>query len=249
MQEWAAEPPMELDWTTRRANGVTLVALRLRNERATDRTVRLENRLDGPVLPPRRQGEPEPGWDRNGVSKRVPAEKSAALGYACPADATDPPVVIDAVEPAGELADEEPVAQARRQLGDPRPPRSVLSEAADPDTEQGPPQNPSESPPEEPEAREDGESAEPSNALPAGAETFLHPYRERVETVEALGVASVPEAAALLETNGGLTWVEQTGLMLTADAAALRALAAEATALAARAETATVPTRSLRRLS
>jgi len=78
---------------------------------------------------------------------------------------------------------------------------------------------------------------------------LLQPYRERLETVEALGVASVPEATGLLETNGGLAGIEQMGSGLTADAAALRALASEATALAARAETASLPTASLRKLS
>ncbi|AEN07046.1 hypothetical protein [Halolamina sp.] len=238
---------MELDWTTRRASGVTLVAIRLQNERAADRTVRLENQLDGPVLPPRRQGEPEQGWDREGVTKRIPAGDEAALGYACPADATDPPVVVESVEAAGEPANDELVAQAIRQLGDARPPRSVLGET--PESEQEPAKGPTGSPNEGQGGAESHPTEAPPNALPAGAGALLQPYRERLETVEALGVASVPEATGLLETNGGLAGIEQMGSGLTADAAALRALASEATALAARAETASLPTASLRKLS
>lgn len=238
---------MELDWSTQQASGVTLVALRLQNERATARTVHLENRLDGPVLPPRRHGEPEQGWDREGVTTRIPAGEAVALGYACPADATDPPVDITTVEAATEPATADPVAHAIRQLGDARPPRSVLGESITGD--QQPDTTPDESPDEQPEDADREPAPDRTDELPAGAGAVLQPYRKRLETVEALGVASVSEATGLLESNGGLTGIEQLGTELTADAAVLRALAAEATALAARAETASVPTASLRRLS
>lgn len=240
---------MELDWTTEQASGVTLVALRLQNERATARTVHLKNRLDGPVLPPRRHGEPEQGWDREGVTTRVPAGEAVSLGYACPAEVTDPPVDIVSVEAATEPAPADPVADAMRQLGDARPPRSVLGEPLI--ACQQPDRSPGESPDEQSRDQDPDPERIPdrTDEIPAGAGAVLRPYRERLETVEALGVASVSEATGLLRSNGGVAGLEQLGAELTADAAALRALAAEATALAVRAETASVPTASLRRLS
>lgn len=135
---------MNLDWTTERVGGVVLVAVRLRNDTGLDREVRLRNELDGPVLPPRREGVFEAGWDRAGVTLVVENAATEALGYACPVidsrDDQEPPVRIASVRepdsasghldaesvavPAGRESDG--VARAVRSLGDPRPPRAVL---------------------------------------------------------------------------------------------------------------------------
>lgn len=252
---------MELDWTTETVGGVTLVRVRLGNRRTVDRRVRLRNRLDGPVLPPRRQREPEAGWDRDGITAVVPAETSVAHGYACPAPDDAPPVEIAEVgSPAEADGDrEETVSEAIRRLGDPKPPRAVLGEEP---AVTGPKQ------PEHPNGRNEGnesdsesgtstavdsESEQPEvtqqSDLPPDVDTALEPYRTRIRTVETLGLASVAEATGLIETADGVAGVERTGEQLDADAATLRALAAEATALAARAEAATPPLDALRRLS
>jgi hypothetical protein len=237
---------MELDWTTEQAGDVTLVRVHLRNERPTDRRVRLRNRLDGPVLPPRRQREPEAGWDRDGVTAVVPAGSATALGYACPAPPAEPPVTAaDVGDPDGSetgTPSEQPVDEALRRLGDARPPRAVVGgEDGASDRETSKSCRSGDEPPV---------SCCPSRAdHPPGVVDVLAPFEERVETVEALGLASVPEAAALLEANGGVAGIERMGEQLLDDAAALRALAVEATALAARAEAATPPTEALRRLS
>jgi len=236
---------MELDCETHRTDEVTLVTVRLENERATDRRVRLENRLDGPVLPPRRNGEPEVGWDRDGVTTVVPANTQEALGYACPAGPKSPPVGIEWVGDADGTEQEAPVKAAMRRLGDARPPRAVLGEEHEPTRE---PDNGVEQTPPRPDGGPDRERESRAGASNE-FEALLRAYRERVETVEALGAAGVPTAADLLENGGGLAGVEATGAKLDADAAALRALAAEATALATRAEAATPPTETLRRLS
>lgn len=237
---------MELDCETTATEGVTLVTVRLRNERATDRRVRVRNRLEGPVLPPRRNNEPEAGWDRDGVTSVVPAGERVSLGYACPAERESPPAVIEWVD--AEDPEQEPtVADALRRLGDARPPRAVLGEDAEPVRSEA--------------SNSEHATARPANGEPAGrnaterstvaegAEELLRAVRERVETVEALAAADVPTAAAILETNGGLAGVQAMGTELDGDAAALRALAAEARALAARAEAATPPEDALRRLS
>lgn len=131
---------MELSWTCDVVDGVALVRCRLVNDAPVPRRVRIRNRLEGPVLPPRRSGVPEPGWDADGAELRVEPEDSRAAGYACivadtePADGTDlspeeevdppnehgtaspverrtdPPVEIESVERAPE--DPESVADA-----------------------------------------------------------------------------------------------------------------------------------------
>lgn len=121
---------MDLDWSQTHAAGVTLVSVRVRNDTGIDRRVRLQNRLRGPVLPPRTEGVPEAGWNRNGVSVRVPSGETVALGYACPAGesdgdrSADPPVRLADVGPASKTPPA-PTGTIRR-LGDPRPPRTVV---------------------------------------------------------------------------------------------------------------------------
>lgn len=245
---------MELDWTTATVDGVTLVRVRLGNRRTVDRRVRLRNRLDGPVLPPRRQRAPEAGWDADGVSVVVPAESSVARGYACPAPDDEPPVEIAGVGPVEETEDaDEPVREAIRSLGDARPPRAVLGEeavVAHPNQPGSKAANGGDSGQSTAADRErDRTEVYKLPALPPDLDAALAPYRTRIRTVEALNLASVTEATRILDTTGGVAGVERTGEQLDTDAATLRALAAEATALAARAEAATLPLDALRRLS
>lgn len=242
---------MDLDWTQESAAGVTLVRARLRNERATDRRVRLRNRLDGPVLPPRRHGTPEAGWDRERVTTVVPADGTAALGYACPAPETDPPVVVDDVGPAdGDATDRTPAA-AVRELGDHRPPRSVLG-GEDEGGANGPGERNASTAERVAEmANAPDERVDPPDRdrLPDGTDSFLGEYRTRVRTAEALTAAGVTEATALLDANGGLAGVESLAADLDADVKELRTLARVADALADRAAASTPPTDPLRRLS
>jgi hypothetical protein len=241
---------MELHWTTEPVGPVTLVRVRLRNERTVDRRVRLQNLFDGPVLPPRRNGEPEAGWDRDGVTTVVPAGESVALGYACPAPAADPPVETASVGPVETTGpDEASASDAIRRLGDARPPRAVLGAEGETAGTAGHNARQPDGDPAQQSARDAADAEPPQRGLPAEADELLEPYRQRVRTVEALSLASVSEAAPLLDATGGLAGVEETGTRLAGDAAELRALAAAATALAARAEAAAPPTESLRRLS
>jgi len=249
---------MELDWSQEAAGPVTLVHARLRNERATDRRVRLRNRLDGPVLPPRRHGVPEAGWDREGTTTVVPAGERVAVGYACPAPAARPPVVVDEVTAAeGDAAGESPET-AVRELGDHRPPRAVLGEGrAEPAADDG--ESPDEAGTSE-STNNELATGEPANSEPANGDTAidaspeelaarLHRSRSRVRTAEALGAAGVTEATALVAANGGVRGIESLAADLDADARELRALARTASALADRAAAAAAPTEALRRLS
>lgn len=239
---------MELDWTLETAAGATLVRVRLRNDRATDRRVRLRNCLDGPALPPRRHGTPEAGWDRDGVTVVAPAGESVALGYACPAPATEPPVAVDDVGAprGGETAESSPAGAVRR-LGDHRPPRDVLPTE---NRQRSIGSNGDEATAATDAAADAAPGAEPPDPpLPDEAAALLSAYRTRVETAEALSVVGVPEATALLDANGGLAGVEELADGLDADAGELRVLAAAAAALADRAQAASPPVAALRRLS
>lgn len=80
-----------------RADGVTFVQLLVEADRP--RRVRIAFHLDGPVWPPRRDGRPEDGWDRAGVTTRVEAG-TTPLGFAT----ATPPAGVDV-----ELVDAEPI--------------------------------------------------------------------------------------------------------------------------------------------
>lgn len=221
---------MELEWSQRHKAGVALVSVRLRNETGLDRRVRLQNRLAGPVLPPRTEGVPEAGWDWDGVTVRVPAGETVALGYACPvADAGgdaeadqsvgsngercgDPPLVIADVGPPA--ATSPGANHAVRRLGDPRPPRAVVADDETP-----------------------------------GSDTWLPEVRDRVAAADHLEGASVVEAAAVLESTDAVGDVAELETALAADERALRRVGGGATVLADRMAETDPPVEALRRLS
>lgn len=131
---------MDLTWTVERDAEISLVCCRVHNDDAVRRRIRIENRLDGPVLPPRRAGVPEAGWDATGVTLRLAPDERRALGFAVPAQPVEPPVEvvdIETVEPnantseVGQPADDgvsSTAAVALRDLADHRPPRSAVAE-------------------------------------------------------------------------------------------------------------------------
>jgi hypothetical protein len=92
---------VSLDWSTDRTGGVTLVTLRVESH-DRDRRVRVENRIEGPTWPPRRQGRPAAGWDETGFAGVVRANEPLALGYATPGEPTEPPVEVVADDPLPE---------------------------------------------------------------------------------------------------------------------------------------------------
>ncbi|MFB6154345.1 MAG: hypothetical protein ABEJ22_00500 [Haloferacaceae archaeon] len=121
---------LEADWTVERAGEVTLVGVELENLTPTPRRVRVANLLDGDVLPPRREGVPEEGWDADGYEGVVAAGARVAVGYACRGEAVCPPVdVTDEGRADGDADDPSPAeltARAIRELGTPRPPAAAV---------------------------------------------------------------------------------------------------------------------------
>jgi hypothetical protein len=108
---------MEFDARVTTAAGVTFVAIRLQNPHPVAQRVRLVNRLDGPVLPPRTEGVPEAGWDEAGVTTVVPAEDTSTLGHACPAPPADPPVTLAEQERWDDSTGPDRLRLASRTLG------------------------------------------------------------------------------------------------------------------------------------
>jgi hypothetical protein len=120
---------LETDWSVDEVADVSLIELSVHNPTAVDRRVRVESRLDGPVLPPRDGSVPEAGWDERGYAGVVPAGERLALGFAVPAPPTEPPV---SVSDEGRATDEEreaTAADAVRALGPADPPADAIPAA------------------------------------------------------------------------------------------------------------------------
>jgi hypothetical protein len=130
-----AASPSVLDHECRldRAGERTLVEVVVENETTVDRRVRVANRLDAPVEPPREGGAPAPGWDEDGWTGVVPADGRLTLGYACASPPAEPAVTVtDEGRPDDETAAATP-RDAVRLLGDAAPPAEAVPDAEDPD--------------------------------------------------------------------------------------------------------------------
>lgn len=134
MAHRAAKRGMRLDSTIERTGGVTLVAVRVTNPADRPRRVRIANRLDGPVWPPRVGGRPAPGWDDGGFEGVLAAGETRTLGYATPAPPAsggDAPATVAWVEDAPNGPPDDPPAPGVivSTLGDPRPPMDALPDS------------------------------------------------------------------------------------------------------------------------
>lgn len=235
-----------LDWHVTREGGVTLVHLLVTSE-ATER-IRIENRLDGPVWPPRSQGVPEEGWTDEGFEGVVAADERLVLGYASPADPTEPPARIAAAEPVDGDRCEDPVSarDVVRTLGDPTPPRDAVPQDAD-STQARETALENDRSDSQHESRS-GRSRETESR--AAIDAWLDDVCERVDDAERLARASsVPEASAAVDAVGGAEAVADLRERLEADRERLEELAAESERLAARIERVEVPVETLTRLA
>jgi len=229
---------MDSDWSVTSLDGhegVALVTVDLRNPSPVDRGVRVRNRLDGPVLPPRRAGVPDPGWDETGFEGIVAADGRRTLGYACPAPVERPPVtVVD--EGRADGMESDPAAAAVRDLGDPRPPSDAIpgSTAVDDGRD------------------ESGEPTDPNavdgDPVPPAVESWLAAVEDRIGRGERLTNGSVEATTAALEADDAAA-VTVLDAQLSADAAALEAVAERVASLADRVAAVDVPVEALRRLS
>lgn len=271
--------PVTLDGRTRIEEGVALVSLRLSNTEPIARGVRIANRLDGAVLPPRRRGRPEPGWSAEGFVGVVDAEDELALGYACelqsPDAGAEPPAeLVEVSDPAD--AEPTPMDRAVGGLPGARPPRdavvagetgvvgtptvrSATSELfTEPAGSEPDETRPNDDPGGGPGDTEDGSGDRPAAGIdpPAGddpAGSLPPAVRRYLADAEArIGRAETFETGSLTEATELLeAGVDPAGLaaLVAVDGRALARLADRADALATRAEACDVPVGSMERLA
>lgn len=131
---------MRLAASIERTGDVTLVAVRATNTTDRPQRVRVANRLDGPVWPPRTGGRPAPGWDDGGYEGVFDTGETRSLGYATPAEpahdhrtGAELPVEVAWMEHAPDGPPDDPPAPGVivSRLGDPRPPLDVLPDSSD----------------------------------------------------------------------------------------------------------------------
>jgi hypothetical protein len=240
-----------LDWHVTSEEGVTLVHLLVTSE-GTER-IRVENCLDGRVWPPRSQGVPEEGWADEGFEGVVDVDDRLVLGYASPADPTEPPARIESIEPVDGSESGKPVSarDVVRTLGDPTPPRDAVPRDGDADRGQ-----PTETSPDcgrtdhECEGHPDHADHGRETGGHAAIDAWLDDVRERLDDAEGLARASsVPEASAAVDAVGGAGDVADLRSELEADREQLEELATESESLAARIERVEVPVETLKRLA
>lgn len=132
---------LDAEWSVEEVADVTLVEVTVHNPTAVDRRVRVDDRLDGPTLPPRTDGVPERGWDADGYEGVVPAGDRLRLGYAAPAAPVEPPVSVTDGGRAEDDGDARETAadatEAVRLLGDASPPADALPSLAAADGTRG----------------------------------------------------------------------------------------------------------------
>ncbi|RDZ66031.1 hypothetical protein C5B90_06705 [Haloferax sp. Atlit-12N] len=187
-------------------DGVALVSVRVHNDAPVDRRVRLRNRLDGSVLPPRRAGVPEAGWDDDGFEGVVPAGSTVALGYAVsPSSTADAPGAQDLPDRAvdvsalgradgAERTTGSTPDDAVRTLGSARPPADAVPVASD-----LPPTLEPETPEPTPSTTSDASDGERREPLPS-SEPRTRP--ERPEPSEQPTDADVSAAVGCPEERG-----------------------------------------------
>lgn len=223
--------------------------------------VTVQNRLAGPVWPPRRGGVPAEGWDESGWEGVLPAGETVAIGYACPAPAVDPPLEVAATEPAeatGEAFGS--AASVLRALGSPAPPRKAVPGAGpDGDGEAGPDrvgQRTSDRSAENARHEADDEGPEDGHALaaagpssggsgcvpmvevelPEAVVSWLDQVETRLERAEALADGEAGSRPTGSAPQAGSPAARRLEERLAGDAEQLRELTKRATALADRAE-------------
>lgn len=185
--------------------GVALVSITLDNDTAAALRVRVENDIDGPVLPPRQDGVPVAGWDSDRFTGVVPPDGRLGVGYACPVAESNAATVRTDDGPASV----EILGPADEETGDPKPPDSVAATV-----------------------RSLGRAAPPADAIPTETETtvsasragrstqsepdatsatapqpvsgWLDAVERQIELAERLTDASADEAAAAIEDCGGI---------------------------------------------
>lgn len=266
---------MNLAWTVERDDDVSLVRCRVHNDSAVPRRVRVESRLDGPVLPPRRAGVPEAGWDETGVTLRLEPDERRALGFAALAAPTEPPVAIvrspavdadgrqsgggsEAIRSAGGTRSRpaERVSDALCDLAEHRPPRAAIaagSETGDARYDRG--ARTDDTPDTEDGAANsitDESGCDDTGHEPPSRDAideWFDAVERRIERAERATDADLSTATDVVEAAGGIDAVAALERRVEADADRLREMSERASSLAARTEATDTPVEAMERLS
>lgn len=226
-----------LDWTCEQTNGVTLVELQVTGE--PGQRVRVESRLD-PVWPPRREGQPAAGWDGTTFEGEL-ADGSLVVGYATPAEPTEPPADVQPVSSRAETLDPGDVVRA---LGAGTPPRdAVPTGPAGSETCQS-----DERPPAGQAADEPAPDEAP--ALPPAVRSYFAAVEQRLAAAAQLSEAeTVEQAREAVAAAGGMDAVDGLAEQLQTDRARLDALGQRQQSLAEQLARTDVPVAHLDRLA
>ena len=237
-----------LDWTCDRTAGVTFVELRVTGE--AGQRVRIESALE-PVWPPRRQGQPAAGWDGTSFEGEI-GGGSLVVGYASPAEPTDPPAELQPVSGEEETIDPGDVVRA---LGTGTPPRdavpreaeSVGGETAGQSVERMPTAGRNEQPTPPPDPPDD---TEPTPALPPPVEAYFTAIEQRLAAAEQLSDSeTVEQARKAVSAAGGMDAVDGLDKQLRADQARLERLGQRQCSLTERLARTEIPVAHLDRLA
>ena len=259
---------VDLSWTVDRVDGVWFVTCQLHNLTEATCRVRLDSRLEGPVLPPRCRGVPEPGWDATGLTLELAPDERRGVGFASPVSPVstdgddtdrpptppDPPVVVTDSVPVDpdEPASTPTAADAVRRLGDHRPPRAVVA---------GSPTSPASTTAASTAGTESGavgggetDSSQPAGETPsldgtAAITAWLDTVEARVEHAERLTDSDLETATAALERIGSAAAAVDLAHQVDADTSRLTQIADRASSLARRAEATDVPVEPLEQLT
>lgn len=229
-----------LDWELTRTGGITLVELFVTSE--TDERVRIESELT-PVWPPRRQGVPADGWDKDTFEGTVEAGTTLVVGYASPAEPVDPPAKLVSPD-SGETVTPRDLV---RSLGEAGPTRDAIT------TDQGgDPTRPDERVTQsdgEDTYRDDRQGDDPETAH-ADPTAWFDTLADRLEAAEQLaGVQGVEEARDAVVSVGGLEDVRRLQAQLDADRRQLEQVRQRSTTLADRLDAVDIPLGTLERVT
>jgi len=234
-----------LDWTCDRTDGVTLVELRVTGE--TGQRVRVQSTLE-PVWPPRRQGQPATGWDGASFEGNL-EDGSLVVGYASPAEPTDPPAKLQPVSGDEQGIDPGDVVRA---LGAGTPPRDAVPREAggagggetSQSVEPVPPNQQTATSPEPPG------KGDPAPTLPPAVEAYFTAVEQRLAAAEQLSDSeTVEQARKAVSAAGGMDAVDGLNEQLQADRVRLDQLGQRQRALTERLARTEIPVAHLERLA
>jgi hypothetical protein len=117
---------VDLAYETERQGGVTFVSATVTNPMTTPQVVRLQNRLDGPVWPPREGRTTAPAWDDGTWRATLAPGETRGLGYASPAEPVEEPLAVRSVQRAASGGARQDPSTVLAGLDDWMPPRTAV---------------------------------------------------------------------------------------------------------------------------